>query len=127
MEPVTLIVTALASCASTAAGAAVSAGVQDAYTALKGLVSKRFEGTPAAEVALMEHEKNPRTWNAPLAQQLEATGATADEAILVAAKRLLGLADPAGSQQGKYAVTITGGQGVQVGDGNTQTNTFTTS
>jgi hypothetical protein len=34
------------------------------------------------------------------------------------------LADQKGASQGKDNVTSSGGQGVQVGDGNTQTSTF---
>jgi RIP homotypic interaction motif len=36
------------------------------------------------------------------------------------------LLDARGSQAGKYAVTVQGSQGVQVGDHNTQVNTFGT-
>ena len=36
----------------------------------------------------------------------------------------MNLVDEAGSRTGKYAVTVRDSQGVQVGDHNTQTNTF---
>ena len=36
----------------------------------------------------------------------------------------MALVDAAGSQSGKYTVDVRGSQGVQVGDHNTQTNTF---
>ena len=48
-----------------------------------------------------------------------------DRAILVAAaKAVMDLVDAAGARAGKYNVTIHGGQGIQIGDHNTQTNTF---
>ncbi|WP_275423717.1 RIP homotypic interaction motif-containing protein [Virgisporangium ochraceum] len=34
------------------------------------------------------------------------------------------MAEAAPTNAGKYTVTVTGSQGVQVGDSNTQTNTF---
>jgi hypothetical protein len=39
---------------------------------------------------------------------------------------LLALLDPTGTRAGKYMVDLRGAQGVQVGDHNTQTNTFST-
>jgi len=38
---------------------------------------------------------------------------------------MLALVDQAGTQEGKYRVDAQGAQGVQVGDHNTQSNTFT--
>lgn len=43
---------------------------------------------------------------------------------LAAAQALLRLVDEAGARAGKYAVLVSDSQGVQVGDHNTQTNTF---
>jgi RIP homotypic interaction motif len=44
--------------------------------------------------------------------------------IVTAAQALLRLIDAAGSKAGKYTVEVHGGQGVQVGDHNTQHITF---
>lgn len=38
----------------------------------------------------------------------------------------MSLMDADGARTGKYTVDLRGAQGIQVGDGNTQTNTFTT-
>jgi hypothetical protein len=46
--------------------------------------------------------------------------------VVEAAQQLMALLDAAGRQSGKYLVDLRGAQGVQVGDHNTQTNTFTT-
>lgn len=43
---------------------------------------------------------------------------------MAAALKVLELTDPDGSQAGKYRVVLRGNKGVQVGDHNTQTNTF---
>jgi hypothetical protein len=131
VDPVTLIVTALA--AGAGAAAAVKDGTADAfkgaYGRLKALLSRRFAGRAKAELVLVlvlaEHEADAQTWQAPLAAELSAAGVDADgDLVVVVAQALISLVDAAGSQSGKYTVTIEGSRGVQVGDHNIQTNTF---
>jgi hypothetical protein len=124
VDPVSLVVNALASGA--AQGAADSAGdaVKSAYTKLKQLVSARFSGSRSAEVILAEHAGDPETWQAPLAKALTASGVGADQAIIEVAQQLMALLDQAGTAEGKYQVDLRGAQGIQVGDGNQQYNTF---
>ncbi len=124
MDPVTLIVTALAAGAASALQDGVSAAVKDAYARLKALVTKQFADRPKAELVLAEHEAAPQTWEAPLAAELSAVGAEGDANLVAAAQALMNLVDEAGSRSGKYLITVNGSQGVQVGDHNTQTNTF---
>ena len=124
MDPVTLIVTALAAGAATALQDGTAQAVKDAYARLKVLVKSRFTGRPKAELVLAEHEAAPQTWEAPLAAELSAAGVDADADLVAAAQALMSLVDEAGSRSGKYAVTVRDAQGVQVGDHNTQTNTF---
>jgi hypothetical protein len=124
MEPVSLIVAALAAGAVKGIGETAATAVRDAYQRLKGLVSTRFAGTPSAEVALAEHSKNPEVWKAPLVAALTETGAAGDGQVIEAAQRLLALVDAAGSRAGRYIVDIHGAQGVQVGDHNRQFNQF---
>jgi hypothetical protein len=124
MDPVTLIVTALAAGAASALQDGTAAAVKDAYARLKALVKRRFTGRSNAELVLAEHEAAPQTWQAPLAAELSAAGADADADLVAAAQALMGLVDEAGSRSGKYAVTVLDSQGIQVGDHNTQTNTF---
>jgi hypothetical protein len=52
------------------------------------------------------------------------TAAVDDRRVIEAAQRLMALVDEAGSKAGKYTVDLRGAQGVQVGDHNTQHNTF---
>jgi hypothetical protein len=124
MDPVTLIVTALAAGASSALQDGAAAAVKDAYARLKVLVKGRFAAHPKGELVLAEHEAAPQTWQAPLAAELSAAGAGGDADLVAAAQALMSLVDAAGARAGKYAVTVSGSQGVQVGDHNTQTNTF---
>lgn len=126
MDPVTLVVTALATGAATGVGETAATAVKDAYAKLKSLVSARFSGEPSHELVLAQHEKQPEVWQAPLTQAVTDTGTATDPAVIEAATRLLELLDEAGAKSGKYLVDLRGAQGVQVGDRNTQTNTFGT-
>ena len=77
-------------------------------------------------VALAKHAEQPTAWAEALAAELVDAGADRDRAVLEAAQQLLALLDAAGTRSGKYLVNMPGAQGVQVGDHNTQHNTFTT-
>jgi hypothetical protein len=124
MDPVTLIVTALAAGAASALQDGTSAAVKDAYARLKALVTGRFAGRAKAELVLAEHQATPQTWEKPLAAELSAAGAEGDADLVAAAQVLMSLVDEAGSRAGKYVVTVRDSQGVQVGDHGTQTNIF---
>lgn len=123
MDPITLIVTALAAGAALGAKDTASSAVTDAYTSLKALVKKRFAGRPV-ELVLAEHERAPETWRDPLTAELGAAGADRDADLVAAAQEMMRLVDAAGSRAGKYTVDARGAQGVQVGDYGTQYNVF---
>jgi hypothetical protein len=122
MDPVSLIEVALASGAVAGVRDTASSAVKDAYEGLKAMVKARFAGHPRAELVLAEHEAAPETWKEPLTSELTRVGV--DSELVTAAKALMQLIDHAGSRAGKYDVDIQGGQGVQIGDHNTQHNTF---
>jgi hypothetical protein len=128
MDPITLIVAAIAAGASTGAVSAlqddVTEAVKSAYAKLRGLVKKRVAGNPAAELTLAEYEADPANWEAPLAVKLKQVGAGDDAELVTAAKALMELVDQAGARAGKYNVSIKDSKGVQVGDGNIQVNRF---
>jgi hypothetical protein len=52
------------------------------------------------------------------------SGASTDADLVAAAQVLMSLADAVGSRAGTYCVQVYGGHGVQVGDHNTQHNSF---
>jgi hypothetical protein len=124
VDPVTLIVTALAAGAALGVTDTASSAVKDAYAGLKALVRKRLAGRPDAEVVLARHEQSPDTWRAPLLEELGQAGAASDPGLLAAAQALLRLIDEAGTKAGKYTVDARGAQGVVTGDGNVQINRF---
>lgn len=124
MDPVTLIVTALATGASVGTMEALRDDVRDAakraYTQLRGLAAKRVAGRPDGELALERHEGAPQMWEPVLVGELTKAGAANDAVLVAAAKALMELVDGTGG----YNVTIKDSKGVQVGHGNVQVNKF---
>jgi hypothetical protein len=124
MDPITLIVTALAVGAAQGLKDSASSAVRDAYAALKSLVKSRLAGRPNAEVLLARHEEAPETWQAPLMAELSEAGADRDADLATAAQALMNLVDEAGTRAGRYAVDARRAQGVQIGDHTRQENVF---
>jgi hypothetical protein len=124
MDPVTLIVTALAAGAGLGLKDTTSAAIKDAYGSLKALVARRLTGRRDGELILVRHAEAPEAWEAPMATELTAAGAAHDAGLVAAAQALMSLVDEVGSRSGKYAVQVHDAQGVQVGDHNTQHNVF---
>ena len=116
MDPVNMVLAALAAGTTAAAQDTASQAIKDAYAALKALMLKRFEKKPQAEVALVEYEKDEDTWKKPLQKSLIEAGIDRDEAILQQAQSVLKLVNPQQAAQGKYNVQIGEGKGIVIGD-----------
>jgi hypothetical protein len=102
---------------------AAKAAVLGAYNGLRDAIRNRVTGRREVREALDAPELEPDGWETELAAWLENSGAAGDEEILGAARRLLRLVNP-DAAAGKYHVDVREARGVQVGDHNTQTNTF---
>lgn len=126
MDPVTLIVTALAAGAASALQDDAKSAVSAALARLRALAGKRLSARPAGQVVLAQHEQAPDVYGKPLEHELTQAGAAADPEMAAAARELMKLLDAAGSAAGKYDVTVQDSSGVQVGDDNTQVNHFGT-
>jgi hypothetical protein len=124
MDPITLIVTALAAGAAQGLKDSASSAVRDAYARLKALVKRRLASRQDGEVVLARHEEAPETWQAPLMAELREVGADHDADLAAAAQALMILVDQAGARAGKYTVDTRGAQGVQIGDHTRQKNVF---
>jgi hypothetical protein len=128
MDPITLIVAALAAGASAGVIDALKDDAKDTakstYAKLRGLAKKRVAGRPHGELALAEYESAPQKWEGLLTVELTESGAANDSDLVAAAKALMDLIDQAGARSGKYNVTIKDSKGVQVGDHGFQINTF---
>lgn len=122
MEPVALIVTALAAGAVAGDTDNRSSAIKDAYAGLTALVSDRLDGIPDAGLALSGYCQAPDVWRERLINALAQAGADHDFGLAVAAAALLRLADEAGSPAVQDAIDAHGTRGVQVGNYNTQIN-----
>ncbi|GID96620.1 RIP homotypic interaction motif-containing protein [Amorphoplanes digitatis] len=119
---VDVIVAALAAGATAGVSGTATDAVKDAYGLLKALIRRRFTGRETARAALEAEETEPGVWQTSIGQDLRDSGAATDEQVLAAARELLTLAGAAGGQT--VQVDASHAKGVQVGDHNTQTNTF---
>lgn len=124
MEPITLIVTALAAGASSGAIDTLKDSSKDAAKAacakLRALARRRLVGRPDGERALEQHITAPQKWEGLLTAELTEAGAANDADLVDAAKALMDIVDQAGAKSGNYNVTIKGSRNVLVGDGNIQ-------
>jgi hypothetical protein len=125
MEPISLILGALLAGATKGVGEAAGTAIKDAYAGLRDALKRKLASKPAAQSALEEYAGDPEEWRDLLAKYLQQAGADTDPVIVEAAEVVMGEIDPDGARAGKYDVDLRGAQGIQVGDGNTQTNTFT--
>lgn len=116
MDPVSLIVAALAAGASAALKDTAAEAVKDAYNGLKSLLKRKLGDKPAAQVVIDKHEESPDVWEKPLEDEIKQSGIADDEEVVKAAQKLMELVDPDGARAGKYNVNISGGKGIVVGD-----------
>jgi uncharacterized protein YjbI with pentapeptide repeats len=124
MDPVTLVTTALTAGAGLGLKNSASSDVTDAYAALRALVQQKLASREDGPLVLDRHELAPGVWQGPLAFELDAAGTSTDTSLIAAAQALMALIDPLGSQVGKYTVSVHGSQGVQIGNGTSQHNTY---
>jgi hypothetical protein len=119
MDPISLIVAALAAGASAALRDTAGQAVKDAYAGLKSLLRRKLPSEPGAESAVEKHDEAPEApdaWEQPLRDELDRTRVGDDEEVIRKAQELMALVDPDGARAGKYNVTISGGKGIVVGD-----------
>ena len=116
MDPMSVILSALAAGAVAALQETAGQAVKDGYNLLKGLIERKLQGNPKAEVVLREHEKDPKTWEKPLEQTLADGKIDQDEEVVNAAAQLLTLIQTQQSGS-KYNVQVSGDvQGMVTGD-----------
>lgn len=112
VDPVTLVVAALAAGAGAGVKDAAAQAVKDAYAGLKALVLRKVGDTPGGEVAVQQHEFDPDTWQVPVTKAVRESGAADDADVVAAAQRLMELLDPKGAAAGTYTITASGERSV---------------
>ena len=116
MDPMTAILTALAAGAAAALKDTASQAIKDGYSLLRGLIERKLQDNPNAEMVLKEHEKDPEAWEKPLEQTLSEAKVDHDEEIVETARQFLA-AIQAQQGGGKYNVQVAGDvQGMVTGD-----------
>jgi hypothetical protein len=117
VDPITLILTALGTGVTVGGQAIASDAIKDSYAGLKELIKRKFVGKPGKELALAEHETDPKTWETPLKKALSQEHLDQDPEIIEAAQKIMSLVQPQQAALGKYNVQITGNiQGFAQGD-----------
>ncbi len=124
MDPITLIVTALSSGAGSAMEDGAATALKEAYSTLRKRARTLLAGQRNGATVLAEHAEDPETWEPPLVKALQAADADQDAGLIEAAQALLQLTDAGGFNRGKYVVQAWDNEGVQIGDGNVQHNSF---
>lgn len=124
MEPITLILTALAAGTALVAKGTLTAVGKDAYDTLKTHILGKFADNPTAEMVLAGYLEEPDTWQKPLRRELSKAAADQDQEIMQAAQKLVGLVQPQQVGKGKYVIQMTNVEGVSVGDYTHLTMTF---
>lgn len=122
MDPVTLIVAALAAGAAAAAKDVGGEAVKSAYSGLKALITKKFGARADVVTAVASIEQKPDSGNrrGVLQEELEAAGAGKDEELLEQVQALLALLEKNGAQTGvSYIATNTGSGAIAQGKGAT--------
>lgn len=117
VDPISLIVAALAAGAVAGAKDVAGAAIKDTYTALKDLIKRKFAGNKKAEETLDDHEKDPDVYEKPMRKVLQQSGADQDQQIIQVAEQLLQQLRSQGSSAGKYNPVFQGPVGrVAMGD-----------
>lgn len=124
MDPVSLIVVALAAGAAAGAKDVTSQAVKDSYAALKDFVKRRLRHKQAgAEDVVTQFEEDPGRWELPLRTLLSECVSGEDDDLVRHARGLLDIAQQQAGQ-GKYNVQIGRAQGTVIGDGAQVTQQF---
>ncbi|MBC7249312.1 MAG: hypothetical protein H5T62_03435 [Anaerolineae bacterium] len=120
MDPLTVIISALAAGATAAAKDVVAQAVKDGYAGLKALIVRKFGRKGDVEAALAGVEKKPdsEARQAVLKEELETAGAAQDAEVVRQAQALLELLKQHGLVSGpSYQATLKGSGAIAQGEG----------
>jgi len=89
MEPVELILSALATGAAAAASEVASSAIKGLYQKLVDLVSKKLEKHPKGKSRVEDFLEDPKTHSAPMKKVIEESKLDGDTEVLALARKLL--------------------------------------
>lgn len=117
MDPITLILTALAAGAGAGVKGTTSSAIIDTYNGLKTLIQRKFGDHPKTQTALVDYEEDPETYDKPLRKILTTHPIEQDDEVIATAQRLMTLIQPQQASMGKYNIQNAGTvQGQTIGD-----------
>ena len=123
MDPISIVIGALAAGVLAGAQDAASSSVGDAYAKLKAVLQERLKGRQAAETALAEHENEPDAWRSALEHELTRAGVDNDPVVLARARELLAATGSEGRAGGDtWNIDARHSSSNQFGKGNVQYN-----
>lgn len=103
MDPISLILAALAAGGAALARGSLGEAGKDIYKGIKARIRQKLEGKIQGQIALIEYEKDPETWEKPLKKTLAQIRVDRDEELLKMARQLLAQAN---SYRGRQDVHI---------------------
>jgi hypothetical protein len=125
VDPITLILLALAAGAATGLQDTAATAVKDAYSAFKSLIRSRFgHHDQVVEQQLAAIDQKPDTDPAPLAARLQTIDAGNDSELVRAAEALLQQADPDGKWRLQFNTSISQSKGIVVNNSGAVTMNF---
>ena len=117
MDPLSLILGALATGAASAIKDTTSKVIKDAYSGLKDLILKKAQSDPKVEAALVEYEKNRDIGEKKLAKLLRNYQVDLDSDIARAAEKLIQVIEINKPNPKVYNIQFDGEvKGVAIGD-----------
>jgi hypothetical protein len=120
MDPITIVVTAVAAGAVAATNEVAAQVVKDSYAALKALIVRKFgeKADVAGAVEVVEKKPDSEARQAVLREELETAEAAQDEEVVQQAQVLLDLLRQHGLTAGpSYQATLTGSGAIAQGPG----------
>lgn len=91
MEPVEVILAALAAGALSGATEIAGSAIKDAYKALVSLVTKKFGSNKEAKSQLDNYLKDSKTWEKPVKKAIQESKIDKDDQVIALARELLKL------------------------------------
>lgn len=117
MDPITLILTALAAGATASIKDTSGQAIKDSYNGLKALIQRKFRDQPKAQTVFVDYQDDPETYEKPLKKALMEAQVDQEKDIIEAAQKVMTLVQPQQAAMSKYNVQITGNvQGYAQGD-----------
>lgn len=116
MDPIAIILAALAGGAAALSKTILSEAGKDLYSNLKARLQKKLTRSPQGQIALAEYEKDPKTWELPLKKSLLQVGAEQDKDILDISRQLLRITQIKGGKRKFNIINSTISGQVNTGD-----------